>query len=208
MTGPITPIVRHPHFRHLAAALRLAYTPSFIQAHRTISFANLIRDIEAVSFRRARLNIEEYQRVLSAYLATVRTAAPRLAVPEQALTWLFATIADHMQGGDTGTLIPSLLLGYASARDRFITPSALAKATGTDDSLWRRRAAEGDIPMAYIAGKQWLLPVSVVEIQYDLTIPDDTIDDPDAPPVPEAREFTEADYAQGLLRARDEGDGQ
>lgn len=40
----------------------------------------------------------------------------------------------------------------------WMTPVEVAAETGTEESVWRKRAARGDVPGAVKKGKQWLLP--------------------------------------------------
>jgi hypothetical protein len=66
-----------------------------------------------------------------------------------------------------------MMLAYACASERFVTPAQVAAQTNTSESLWRNRAAAGSIPGAIKAGKQWLLPRDVLSLCYGVALPYD-----------------------------------
>lgn len=169
----LTDIIRTPEFRKIAAILRLTYTTTFTRAHKDIPLLTQRDLVAKLAFDGAiiKTNPDEFFREFSKLLTLIEKASPRMRVSVADLTWL----TEKVKSKD-GYAILALLMGYSSAKDRMVTPAMLGEITDKSSRTWRDRARAGDIPGAFQTGSnemQWLIPVSVVEVMYGITIPDD-----------------------------------
>lgn len=160
-----TDILNNPNFQRLAACLRVASRPAWLQAHPASKFGfhfnNFVRLSHTASpdlrgnliaaYSGMTVSIAEVDSNLSRYLTT------------EVLEWFVALLDGERQIAAT-TL--SMLLAVAACEDTMLTPGEAAERTGMSDSHWRNAAAAGDIPGAQKRGNTWLIPqawITVIE---------------------------------------------
>lgn len=153
-------ILKNPHFNNLAAICRVAanYRSRWLDQHPESKFRFYERAAQALVFSetppvRAAL--------LNAWLLLFSDlAANGLSYTPEDLDWL-------VQVFDSGQaqVVLAIFCAWYTAPDTYLTPQEVADLTATSESNWRNKAAGGDIPGAYKAGKQWLLPASVLRAQ-------------------------------------------
>lgn len=148
-------ILSNPHFRRLAAVLRVPYrSQSWRRQHQDVPFWSLTRSLAMNSDAPA-----NFLQVIADVLHRIVAADPTLAYDTSDLDWLVSML--DTQHGPT---VAAMLLAYASSVDEYLTPVEAADRFGGAESTWRNKAAQGAIPGAVKKGKQWLLPLSVLEI--------------------------------------------
>lgn len=149
--------LRNPHFNNIAAIIREPLrSPEWRQAHPEVPFFAL-HDTLVATFGVKKLNAEQVTSALSALLVALVEADERLSYTTDDLNW-FVAVLDSPDAHVT----LNMLQAWWSAPDEYVTPAEVAAATGTSESQWRNKAAAGEIPGTRKAGKQWLLPVSVL----------------------------------------------
>lgn len=153
-------ILKNEHFNNLAVIIRIPHLSATWRKEHLVKvplwqLLDALNDIKTeASFATDRT---EFVNRFCDLLVKLTTADPRLTYSEDDLTW-FVQAMD----GEHALVIASLLLAWASAPDKLLTPAEAAEATGTSESNWRNKAAAGEIPGAIKKGKQWLLPRSVL----------------------------------------------
>lgn len=189
-------IVNNEYFARLCVPIRVALqSPQWRHRHPEIPFWTLYDRFTKLG--QGYTQFPEYQadyiNALRALLDAIGKATPRLAYH-----------ADDIDGylrlmDEQGRHVVAMFAAYASAADSFVTPVEAAEFTGTVESLWRNRAAAGDIPGAMKKGKQWLLPKSVLSAVYGVDIPRGNgrpeHDESEYAPEPE---MTEAEYHETM----------
>jgi hypothetical protein len=162
----LTDLVQNPHFRYLAALLRL---PLCFSDWRRAHFSSEIESL--LSQAMPRLTSEESIqgtgstpsiRPIQELLEAIVKADPRLVYRSEDIVWLaqlFETYP-HVTGIILGTLFAA-----AGTMPEMMTTVQLAALRQEPEITWRKRAQAGDIPGAYKAGNRWLLPCSTLQVQ-------------------------------------------
>ena len=174
-------IVTDRSFRRLCVpvrcAMRLAHwrerhpgVPFWTLANQLVKLTNIYRLQSDRETQRA------YLEALSKLLTAIGDADPRLRVNADDITGYIRLLDEH------GGALAGIFLGYSSSTTDYVTPAQVAAFTGDAESTWRNRAARHEIPLAWKAGKQWLLPKDVLLFLYGIEMPADIGEsDPEAP---------------------------
>lgn len=150
-------ILKNEHFCNLAAIVRIPFhSKEWQDEHPHIAFWTLWKHIDdATSEALFKQSPHEFIDAFTDLLIALSEAG--LSYTTQDMDWL-ASVLDQPDS----RAIVMLLLAYASAPDEYMTPVEIAEKTGTAESGWRNKAADGDLPGAIKKGKQWLIPASVL----------------------------------------------
>ena len=199
MPESFSAILRNPHFARLCVPIRVVYhSHQWKRTHADVPIRHLLERWEKFTFNYDHYP-HEYIPALTRLLSAIAKATPRLAYQQEDLNGYQRLLEEH------GGVVAHLFGAYASGSDRFITPGQAATLGDDAESTWRNRAAAGEIPGAWKAGKQWLLPVSVIEVLYGVVVPAEVRSgEPDADDVPEP-EISEAE-AQDMLARLERGE--
>lgn len=194
MSESFSDILHNPCFARLCVPIRVVFhSHEWKRAHPEVPIRHLLERWEKFSLNYD-LYPHEYLPALINLLTAIGKATPRLMYQAKDLEGFQRLLEGR------GAVVAHLFGAYASAADRLITPVQAAEVSGNAESAWRNRAAAGDIPGAWKAGKQWLLPVSVIELLYCVAVPAEMQHrDPDEDETSEP-ELTEVDAAELLVR--------
>lgn len=160
-------IIEDVNFRAICVPIRVAlHAPNWRKRHSNVNVWGLYNTLEHATEKYAQ-QMEAYVPALTKLLNAIGKASPQLIISTETFAGYLRLIDDY------GAVVPPMMLAYASAPDRFATPVQVADATHSSESLWRNRAAAGEIPGAIKAGKQWLLPRDVLRVLYRIELPRD-----------------------------------
>lgn len=151
-------IMQSETFQRLAAFLRVASRPAWLQAHPTCKFGfyfnNFVRHVKSYSPDLDEDIIGDYAGMVSSAVETdVRLAH---TMTTDVLDWFISILSDDNHNRVAAILM--LVLAVASCEDVMLTPVEAAETTNMSESHWRNRAADGSIPGSQKKGKQWLIP--------------------------------------------------
>ena len=166
---PVRCAMRSTHWRE-----RHSGVPFWTLENQLVKLTNIYRLQSDRETQRA------YLEALTKLLTAIGDADPRLRVNADDIIG-YSRVLDKYGGAIAG-----VFLGYSSSATDYVTPAQVASFTGDAESTWRNRAARHEIPLAWKAGKQWLLPKDVLLFVYGIEMPADISEtDPTAPDVDE-----------------------
>jgi len=154
-----TNTINNPNFQNIAALIRVPFKRrAWRNNHEQVPFKILNEKIsKAVFVKETPLNKEQTLAAFIDMLTSISNADPLLSYKKEDIDWLVNVIESE----DAKSTL-ALLCAYYTASDSFITPAEIAEQTNTAESGWRNRAAAGEFPSAYKAGKTWLIPVGIL----------------------------------------------
>lgn len=192
----VTSIARDPSFRRLCVPVRCAFqSPHWRGQHPGVPFwtleSQLVKLTNIYLLQQDHETQRAYVETVTRLLMVIGAADRRLQVNADDLTAFLRMLDEH------GNVVASLYLAYTAATSDYVTPVQVATFTHTAESTWRNRAAAHEIPLAWKAGKQWLLPKDVLLFLYDIEMPPETHEDnPGVPEADDAPEMTDEEYHQ------------
>lgn len=158
-----TDILTNPNFQRLAACLRVATRPEWLQTHPSSKFGfhfnNFVR-LSHTAHPDLRSDLIAAYSGMTVSIVAVDINLSRYLTPA-VLEWFVALLDGERQVAAT-TL--SMLLAVVSMEDTLLTPAEAAES-GMSESYWRNACAAGDVPGAQKRGKQWLIPQSWVQLR-------------------------------------------
>jgi hypothetical protein len=155
-------VLENAHFQTLTAIVRVALrSPQWQREHREVSAPGHWKGIVDLGFGNTFEETKtEFVSRMVAFLAAITHADEDLAYTEDDLRWLV-----EMMDTPEANAVAGLFIAYAIAPDETVTPAEAAELTGTAESGWRNKAANGELPGAVKKGKQWLIPRRLVETE-------------------------------------------
>lgn len=187
-------IVHDRSFRRLCVPVRCAFhSAHWRQQHPAVPFWTLENRLTKITNIYLYQHDQETQHV---YLETLNKLLTAIGSADQRLQSSTEDMADYVRLlNEHGSVVASLYLAYTSATSDYVTPAQVAAFTGDAESTWRNRAARHDIPLAWKAGKQWLLPKDVLLFLYNIEMPDEVSEpDPDASEADEEPQMSDEEY--------------
>jgi len=154
-TFTLTEILKNPHFNQFAAMFSVAMAPGWQMRHPEVPsvraklewFARLFKD-SSTPFDQVRF-VEEWSKILTA----LTVADPNLSYSTDDMDW-FASVLDGKQANVTF----SMLFAVASTPVLWLTLDQVADIAGGGASTWRKKASDGELVGARLAGKTWIIP--------------------------------------------------
>lgn len=169
-----TDIIHNEHFNNLTIILNIPFHAKnpYSDLHKRLKvevpFWTLWGNFNKVTPLDGDWNMPQIIEAFTDLLVSVTTAAPELLwYTEDDLNWFFGTLdSEH------GKVMVSLFKAWVSASHPFLTPGEVAEITGKSESNWRNRAAGQagykPIPGCRKPGKDWLIPLAVLQAQGDI----------------------------------------
>lgn len=151
-------ILEDPHFNNLAAIIRVPFlSHSWKKQHASVPFWALIQNLSSVTPGEAGWNKEQVLAAFTDLLLEITTADTRLSYTPEDVKWFVETL-----DSDSHKAVISMLQAWYSAPGQLVTPAEIAEQTGSAESTWRNKAANGELPGSIKKGKQWLIQASVL----------------------------------------------
>lgn len=163
-----TDIIYGEHFNNLAIILNIPFHSQQWRNEHSVPFWTLWDQFNKVTPVDGRYNKHDVIKAFTDLLFDVTSADPLLLwYTEDDLKW-FVSVLD----GPRPNLVINLFKAWVAATHAFVTPAELAGITGLTAANWRNRAAGQrgykPIPGCRKAGKDWLIPLAVLQAQGDV----------------------------------------
>lgn len=156
----LLPITQNDHFIHWASLIRQGYWLGWTQ-HHTAPFWTLVKSLSSVIFVDAKkFNKTEILSRFVDLIVTMKEADTEIWWRDSDMNW-FVEVLDS----EDAKVTLAMLMAYSSAPDDYFTPAEVAEATATENSGWRKKCGDGEIPGAVKKGKQWLIPGSYLRLR-------------------------------------------